>query len=250
MAHILIKKIAKGLLFWLILICSLACNKKEPKRYEGEIVNIAKNDTIPVIKQEKIAIRPDIKTIFEKIPNDFFRSSLFKEMGQKEKESIFGATKDWKDVVYDSVNHYIFFDRETKDKNKGILTTIKAFPFNDGAELVVVEISKWSDEDTETEDIRCIKIEKDGSQVELSRYNIFPEIQLQDFFKKDITTKIPAPDHNSMPALLYEIQRNANVIHVFLGEWKHTKEVFSYKPDIDFVELRWESNHFVKIGEN
>ncbi len=251
MAHIL-KKALLNDRFWGILFlfgCFSCQNKEQKKQYEGQRANVFRHDTSPVIVKENKRNRESITTIFTKIPNAFFQSSLFPALTQAEKANLLVSAPNMKDMVIDTLNHYIFFDRETKDKNKGILTTIKAFPMNDGAELVVVETSKWSDENTETEEVKCLKIFKNGEQVELSMYNIFPEIQLQDFFKEDITTKIPAPDHNSMPALIYEIQRNKASIYMFLGEWKHSKEVFSYKSDIDFVELRWEDNHFVKIGK-
>lgn len=247
MAHILNVINSQISVFCVCLCFSLACQEKEVKHYEGEIASLSKKDTVPLVIKEKNVGRRSLQSLFIQTPNEFFDSSLFPTLTQSEKENLFLSSPQMKDVLVDTTQHYIFFDRETKNKNKGILTTFKAFPYSDGAELIVVEVSKWSDENTETEDIRCLKIEKDGTQVEMSRYNVFPEILLQDFFKEDITLKIPAPDHNSMPALLYEIQRNQHVIRVFLGEWKHTKEVFSYKPDIDFVELRWENNHFIKI---
>ncbi len=247
MAHILNTINRFTGMFCAFLFFSLACQEKEIKRYEGEIASLSKKDTIPVVVKAKTAGRKRLQTLFMQTPNEFFESSLFPDLSQSEKENLFLSSSQMKDVLVDTTQHYVFFDRETKSKDKGILTTFKAFPYSDGAELIVVEVSKWSDEHTETEDIRCLKIEKDGTQVEMSRYNVFPEILLQDFFKEDITLKIPAPDHNSMPALLYEIQRNQQTIHVFLGEWKHTKEVFSYKSDIDFVELRWENNRFIKI---
>lgn len=247
MAHILSEETIKAGLISL-LFC-LACHKQAPKQYEGEILNKTKSDTIPLIKKESLRRTKNIKEIFKTIPNHFFSSSLFPELSQVEKEQLLVSPKSMKDVVVDTSHYYIFFDKETKEQDKGILTTVKAFPYTDGTELVIVEISKWSEDDTETEDIRCLKIAKDGSQIELSKFNIFPKIQLQDFFKQDISNQLPAPDHNSMPALLYEIQRNKNAIHVFLGEWKHPNETFSYKPDIDFVELRWEDDHFVKIGK-
>lgn len=236
----------------LLGLCACQDAKQETVQDKVERNNPkATADTSPDYEKKTKTKQSNIRKVFEEIPSEMLVSSLFpapdKEMRKKILNGKAEDLKTYRDVLVDTAQHYLFYDKQQGDK--GILTTIKAIPYqNRDAELILIEISLWSKERVETEALYLLKRNRVGGIEELSNSDVLPTIRLQDFYKEDVAGKIKEVDHNYMPILCYELPREGNRIKVFLGEWFHEKESFSYKPDVEYIELMWNDSRFEKVG--
>lgn len=240
--------------FFPILLVLYACQPSKQHNLQDKVERNnpkATADTNPDYEKETKHKQSNICKVFEEIPNEMLISSLFpapdKEMRKKILSGKAESMSDYRDVLVDTANHYLFYDKQLGDK--GVLTTIKTLPYqNTDAELLLIEISLWSKNRVESEALYLLKRNSVGGLEELSKADLLPTVRLQDFYKEDIAEKIKEADHNYMPILCYELPREGNRIKVFLGEWFHAKESFSYKPDIEYIELVWRNSKFEKLG--
>lgn len=237
-----------------ILLVFYACQDAKQATLQDKVERNnpkATADTNPDYQKKTKHKQSNIRKVFEEIPNEMLVSSLFpapdKEMRKKILSGNAEGMSAYRDVLVDTANHYLFYDKQQGDK--GILTTIKTLPYqNTDAELVLIEISLWSKSRVESEALYLLKRNSVGGVEELSNADLLPTVRLQDFYKEDIANKIKEVDHNYMPILCYELPREGDRIKVFLGEWFHAKESFSYKPDIEYIELSWKNSRFEKAG--
>lgn len=238
--------------FAIFLLCALAlvhCGEQQAKRVSTQAMNA--NDTVPTIKKEQDKRTSDIKEIFLSMPSEYLNSKFAGSPNPAQRKAILEKTsKEYQDITVDEANHYLLYSKN--GEKQGMITTIASFLENDGEEMYAVDISKWlegkKELQTESEQFHLLKRGDSGTWEDLTLSDFMPKIELQDFFKKDIVTKIKQADHNYLPVLIYELPRKGNRIKVFLGEMIIGSERFLYKPDVEFIELEWNGEKFLKMG--
>jgi len=235
-------------LFLPFTILLLYCEQKAV-RVSTKAMNVA--DTLPNIAKAQDMRHSDIKEIFLTMPDEFLKSAFAGSPNlQQRKEIIAKTTKEYQDITLDEKNHYLLYAKNAE--KQGMITTIATFCKKDGEEIYAVDISKWlegkKEIQTESEHFHLLKRGDSGVWEDLTLADYIPKIELQDFFKKDIVTRIKQADHNYLPVLIYELPRKGNRIKVFLGELVMGADKFQYKPDIEFIELEWNGEKFEKMG--
>lgn len=238
-------------IYFLLLLLVFGVNLqacKSDKQNKQKPIEVA-TDTLPAQTQQQAFVvkRTPISQVLEELPPEFLTSEMFGEVTADFKHKLlsgsFAKDKLFRDILIDSSNYYLFFDRQ--QAKRGTLIALSTFPYPSArSELIMLEISQWSDKRVETENLFFFKRNQAGGWEEIPLREIVPAIHLQDFYNSDVAGKIQEADHNYLPVLCYERERGSESVKVFLGEWFHGKEQFAYKPDIDFVELQWQDGKF------
>lgn len=236
---------------YIILLLSFVLVNCEQKAKRVTAKSMNTKDSIPTIAKQEDMRTSDIKEIFLTMPDEYLKSAFAGSPNPKQRQEILSkSTKEYQDITIDEKNHYLLYSKNAE--KQGMITTIATFWKKDGEEIYAVDVSKWfegkKELQTESEQFHLLKRGVSGVWEDLVLSDWLPKIELQDFFKKEIVTKIKQADHNYLPILIYELPRKGNRIKVFLGEMVVGSEKFQYKPDVDFIELEWNGEKFVKIG--
>jgi hypothetical protein len=236
-------------LLFLFLSLLLTHCEQTAKRVSTKAMNIS--DSVPTIAKAQDMRRSDIKDIFLTMPDEYLKSAFAGSLTLKQRQEILAKnTKNFQDITIDEKNHYLLYSKSAA--KQGMITTIATFCKKDGEEIYAVDISKWLEEknaiQTESESFHLLKKGDSGAWEDLTLADYVPKIELQDFFKQEIVTRIKQADHNYLPILVYELPRKGNRIKVFLGELVMGADKFQYKPDVEFIELEWNGEKFEKVG--
>lgn len=228
----------------LLLLSFSACKKKAEKELQT-VSRQERIDSLPNMAQKPKIHRMDIEKVFVLLPDTFFQNRYFAAPDISQRQSIVeGDSAFFRELVVDTLNHYLFFTQE--EKEKGILTTLKSFACKDSSEIFALENSYWNLQESATEKLFLFRKTKQGWE-SLNFYDYIPSVRLQDFFKKEVPLDLKNIEDSYMPTLLYELQRNSARIRVFLGEIRLPNRKFTYKGDIDYIELEWRDCKFYKV---